>query len=193
MYIFDHWEICCHVSYYAIVTRLFDFVWHTKYHVCQLILKYSDEAITWDPLSLYWPFVVKIMMTSSTWNIFRVTGPLCGEFTGHRWIPRTKASDAELCFVVFFDLRLNKRLNKQSWGWWFETPSRPLWRHCNVPGLDSCNRWSTMRICGLLIAVRGTMCWTKFVPHIVPLTAMWLSIFNNVLCVYVADGVLLAF
>ena len=28
------------------------------------------------------------------WNIFRVTGPLCGEFTGHRWIPRTKANDA---------------------------------------------------------------------------------------------------
>ena len=32
----------------------------------------------------------------------------------------------------FFDLRLNKRLSKQSWGWWFETPSRPLWRQCNV-------------------------------------------------------------
>ena len=32
-------------------------------------------------------------------------------------------------FDVFFDLRLNKRLSKQSWGWWFETPSRSLWRH----------------------------------------------------------------
>ena len=33
-------------------------------------------------------------------NIFRVTGHLCGEFTGHRWIPHTKASDAELwCFL----------------------------------------------------------------------------------------------
>ena len=41
-----------------------------------------------------------IMMTSSNGNIFRVTGPLCGEFTGHRWIPLTKASDAELwCFL----------------------------------------------------------------------------------------------
>ena len=40
------------------------------------------------------------MMTSSNGNIFRVTGPLCGEFTGHRWIPRTKASDVEpLCFL----------------------------------------------------------------------------------------------
>ena len=34
-------------------------------------------------------------------------------------------------FDVFFDLHLNKRLSKQSWGWWFETPSHPLWRHCN--------------------------------------------------------------
>ena len=33
----------------------------------------------------------KIMMTSSNGNIFRVTGPLWGESTGHRWIPRTKA------------------------------------------------------------------------------------------------------
>ena len=37
-----------------------------------------------------------VMKTSSNGNIFRVTGPLCVEFTGHRWIPRTKASDAEL-------------------------------------------------------------------------------------------------
>ena len=40
------------------------------------------------------------MMTSSNGNIFRVTGHLCGEFTGHRWIPHTKASDAEIwCFL----------------------------------------------------------------------------------------------
>ena len=34
-------------------------------------------------------------------------------------------------FDFYFDLHLNKRLSKQSWGWWFETLSRPLWRHCN--------------------------------------------------------------
>ena len=40
------------------------------------------------------------MLTSSNGNIFRVTGPLCGEFTGHWWIPLTKANDAELwCFL----------------------------------------------------------------------------------------------
>ena len=45
-------------------------------------------------------FSICTMMTSSTGNIFRVTDPLCGEFTGHRLIPRTKASDAELwCFL----------------------------------------------------------------------------------------------
>ena len=36
------------------------------------------------------------MMTSSNGNIFRVTGHLCGEFTGPQWILRTKASDTEL-------------------------------------------------------------------------------------------------
>ena len=42
------------------------------------------------------------MMTSSNGNIFRVTGPLCWEFTGHQGIPCTKASDAELwCFLSF--------------------------------------------------------------------------------------------
>ena len=35
-------------------------------------------------------------------------------------------------FDVSFDLHLNKPLSKQSWGWWFETPSRPLWHHCNA-------------------------------------------------------------
>ena len=41
-----------------------------------------------------------IMMTSSNGNIFRVTGLLCGKFTGHRWIPHIKARDAELwCFL----------------------------------------------------------------------------------------------
>ena len=70
-----------------------------------------------------------IMITSSNRNIFRVTGHLCGEFPGPRWIPHTKASDAELW--CFFDLRPNKRLSQQSWGWWLETPSSPLRRHCN--------------------------------------------------------------
>ena len=70
------------------------------------------------------------MMTSSNGNIFRVTGPLCGEFTGPGEFPTQRPVTRS--FDVFFDLRLNKRLSKQSWGWWFETPSWSLWRQCNA-------------------------------------------------------------
>ena len=49
--------------------------------------------------------------------------PVPGEFPPQRPVTRS--------FDVFFDLRLNKRLSKQSWGWWFETLSHPLWRHRN--------------------------------------------------------------
>ena len=45
------------------------------------------------------------MMTSSNGNIFRVTGPLWGEFTGHRWIPLTRPVTRS--FGVLFDLHLN--------------------------------------------------------------------------------------
>ena len=71
-----------------------------------------------------WVTIITInTMTSLNGNIFHVTGHLCGEFTGHRWIPRKKASDAELwCFLWS---ELNKRLSKQSWGWWFDSPSHP--------------------------------------------------------------------
>ena len=54
-------------------------------------------------LQMYWYETSAIlgMMTSSDRNIFRVIGHLCGEFIGRRWIPRTKASDAELwCFLL---------------------------------------------------------------------------------------------
>ena len=71
-----------------------------------------------------------VMMTSSTGNIFRVTDHLCGEFTGPVEFPAQRPVTRG--FDVCFDLRLNKRLSKQSWGWWFETLSRPLWHHCNV-------------------------------------------------------------
>ena len=50
--------------------------------------------------------------------------PVLGEFPAQK--PMTRSSD------VFFDLRQNKRLSKQSWGWWFQTLSHPLWHHRNV-------------------------------------------------------------
>ena len=69
-------------------------------------------------------------MTSSNGNFFRVTDPLCGEFTGTGEFPAQRPVTRS--FDVFFDLPPNKHLSKQSWGWWFETLSRPLWRHRNV-------------------------------------------------------------
>ena len=70
-----------------------------------------------------------IMMTSSNGNISALlaicagNSPLSGEFPAQR--PVTRGSD------VYFDLHLNKWLSKQWWGWWFETLSHPLWRHCS--------------------------------------------------------------
>ena len=55
--------------------------------------------------------------------------PVPGEFLAQR--PVTPG------FHVFLDLRLNKRLSKQSWCWWFESISRPLWRQCNDSHLGS--------------------------------------------------------
>ena len=57
--------------------------------------------------------------------ICAVNSPITGEFPTQRPVTRN--------FDVFFDLSLNKRLRKQSWGRWHETSSRPLWlwRHCN--------------------------------------------------------------
>ena len=52
-------------------------------------------------------------MTSSSGNIFRVTDPLCGEFTGRRWIPLTKASDAKLWFFSSIRTWANGGINNQ--------------------------------------------------------------------------------
>ena len=69
-----------------------------------------DDVIKWKHFPRYWPFVRGIYRSP-------VNSP------AQRPVLRS--------FDVFFDLRLNKRLSKQSWGWWFETPSRSLWHHCN--------------------------------------------------------------
>ena len=68
-------------------------------------------------------------MTSSNGSISRVTGPLCGEFTGYRWIHLTKDIDAELWCILWsapeqtFELTIETPV--------FATPLRSLWRHCN--------------------------------------------------------------
>ena len=73
-------------------------------------------------ISLWWRHQMETFSTLLTL--------LCGEFTGHRLIPTQRPMT--LSFDIFFNLRRNKRSSKQSWGWWFETLSCLLWRHCNV-------------------------------------------------------------
>ena len=56
--------------------------------------------------------------------------PVPGDFPTQRPVTRS--------FDVYFDLRLNKRLCKQSWGWWFNTLLCPLWRHSNEKRIYTC-------------------------------------------------------
>ena len=99
------------------------------------------------PSDVYWWGFV--MMTSSSGNIYSAllticagNSPVIGEFPAQR--PMTRSFDG------FFDLRLNIRLRKQSLGLWFETPSRPLWRHRNVLGTSGIHNI----IVGLISAAR---------------------------------------
>ena len=66
-------------------------------------LSASRKQFSQKPNPSYWNsqfWYKRFMMTSSNGNFLRVTGPLWGESTGHRWIPFTKASDAVLwCFL----------------------------------------------------------------------------------------------
>ena len=86
--------------------------------------------------------------------------PVTGEFLLQRPVTRS--------FDVFFDLRLNKRLSKKSWGWWFETPSRSIWRHCNEIPTKLAHRWKMgqcMRVFyeiwpGLIFALVFSMLYT---------------------------------
>ena len=70
----------------------------------------DDDFVKWKHFPRYWPFVRGIHRSP-------VISPRKGQWCG--------------ALVFSFYLRLNKWLSKQSWGWWFETLSRPLWRHCN--------------------------------------------------------------
>ena len=71
---------------------------------------WHDDVIKWKHFPRKWPFVRGIHRSP-------VNSPHKGQWRG--------------ALMFFFYLRLNKRLRKQSWGWWFETPSRPSWHHRN--------------------------------------------------------------
>ena len=78
--------------------------------------------------------------------------PVPGEFPAQR--PVT------LSFDVFFHLRLNKWLSKQSWGWWLETLSRPLWRHRNgYNAVKTCKIWRIADIGNRLVSYTVEPLW----------------------------------
>ena len=79
-----------------------------------------DDVIKWKYFPCYWPFVRGIHRSP-------VNFPHKGQWRGA---------------LVFFYLFLNKRLSKHWWGWWFETVSRPLWRHPNVYGIHLVWAWN---------------------------------------------------
>ena len=82
------WTKCSMTSHKFVVHVDLDWFW-----ICALFyIKLEPHSLNaWIPAA---------MMTSSNGSIFRVTGHFCGECTGPRWIPYTKAGDAELwCFL----------------------------------------------------------------------------------------------
>ena len=77
---------------------------------CSYITPDHDDVIKWKLFTRYWPFVRGIHRSP-------VNSTHKGQWPG--------------ALVFSLICALNKRLSKQSWGWWFETSSRLLWRHCN--------------------------------------------------------------
>ena len=75
--------------------------------------------------------------------------PVNGEFPAQR--PVTQSFD------VFFYLRLNKRLSKQSWGWWIETLSRPWWHHCNAHDVIQNGRGDLAKSHCALLVIKKTV------------------------------------
>ena len=88
-----------------------------------------EDDWTWKSFLRHWPFVRgtwwrhQMEKFSALLTICAGNSPVPGEFPTQMPVTRS--------FDVFFDLRPNKQLSKQLWGWWFGTPSWSLWRHCN--------------------------------------------------------------
>ena len=95
------------------------------FHLCSSLgLWLTGQAYFSNGLAMNVPWWRYQMETvSEVLHICAGYSPVTGEIPVRRPVTRT--------FDVIFNLRLNKRLSKHWWGWRFETPSRPLWHHCN--------------------------------------------------------------
>ena len=102
--------------------------------------------------------------------------PVAGEFPSQRPVTRS--------FDVFFHLRLNKRLGKQSWDGWLETPPCSLWRHCNEFSSDLLSELSSTNV-GVRIEDKlfnSFACADDI--NLVCLTTVDLHVLNNIYLVY---------
>ena len=125
--------IVCSLVYPPYVFFLIPRVFRAVYHLVYKCLGYQQPHRINGSMFHEERFQIAVqfqrrMMTSWNENISHVTGPLCGEFGGHRWSSQRPVTRN---FDVIVDLRQNKRLSKQSGCWWFGTPWRSWWSHCN--------------------------------------------------------------
>ena len=94
--------------------------------------------------------------------------PVTGELPAQRPVTRS--------FDVFFDLRLNTRLSKQRWGWWFETSSLPLWLHC-----DDIKNFYVRNVALAAFIQRCFMaCMRKTIMWYMPCT--WITALHKMIC-----------
>ena len=103
---------------------------------------YIIEYLQWRHGPVPHPVQVKIMMTSSKWKHFPRYWPFVRGIHRSRWIPHTKASDAELWWFLWSA----PEYTMGPWGWWFETPSWSLWRHCNANEIKGQWWWKHFRV-----------------------------------------------
>ena len=92
MYIYVYVYTCKHICMYL------DMCVHVHVCTCMHVRVYISVLVRVYFAAMMHAFT---LMTSSNGNIFRVTGPLWGESTGHRWIPLTKASATELWYFLW--------------------------------------------------------------------------------------------
>ena len=113
----------CNVLLIMIVYKLFDKILTWRYTSGKLLPKTLVtgfmETWTCDKARTWWRHQMETFFALLA--ICAGNSPITGEFPSQRPVMRS--------FDVFFDLRLDERWSKQSWGWWFETPPCPLWRH----------------------------------------------------------------
>ena len=96
--------------------------WEGQGHILVSTMPFDVDLSSQGPRLPWWRYQMETF--SALLALCAGNSPVTGEFTTQRPVTRS--------FDIFFDLRLIIRLSKQRWGWWFETPLRPLWRHCNA-------------------------------------------------------------